>query len=820
MTTHDRFQRIEELFHRALELPEPDRAAFVEGECGGDPEIRAKVERLLELEGAGDALSSLRRDVAASVRAAPSSVEGAGDTVGPYRLLRRLGEGGMGVVFEAEQERPVRRKVALKLIRWGMDTEQVVARFESERQALALMSHPGIARVYDAGATVAGRPYFAMELVEGVPVTTHCDAERLDTRARLDLFLRICDAVQHAHHKGIIHRDLKPSNILVTTEGDRAVPKIIDFGVAKATAQRLTERTVYTELGQLIGTPEYMSPEQAELSGEDVDTRTDVYALGVVLYELLVGALPFDPSGLRQAGFDEIRRRIREEEPSKPSTRVASLGAASTDAAAKRRTDPPTLRHQLRGDLDWIVMKALEKERARRYTSAGELGADLLRHLHHEPVLAGPPTAAYRTRKFVRRHRALVAGAAAVLVVLVGGIVVSTRFAIGQFRARTEAERQARIAEAVAGFLRNDVLAAAGPERTPDRELTVRAALDAASGSIEERFHDEPVVQGSIHTTIGLTYGSLGVLESAERHLGSAVELFRATLGGDHPETLAAINNLGDLYTRMGRYDDAEPLLVEVLETKRRTLGDEHDSTSASINNLGLLYREQGRLEEAEPLLAEGLDLDRRLRGDEDDATLTSAHNLALLYQDLGRMEEAQTLLEKTLDTRRRVSGASHPDTLAAVQVLAVLHGRQGRVDEAVELLRDLVEHRRAVLGDEHPDTLISMSSLATGLSRQGRLDEAASLYVTVIDGSRKALPDHWHLAMMLSSYGSCLTELKRFEDAERVLTESHGRFDGEFGPADSRTLKVTGQLAGLYEAWGRPDDAARWRATGTPARP
>lgn len=341
------------------------------------------------------------------------------ERIGPYRILQRLGEGGMGTVYLAEQSEPVRRRVALKVIKAGMDSSDVIARFEAERQALAVMDHTGIAKVLDAGTTESGRPYFVMEYVKGVPLTQHCDSQRLSLEDRLQLFMHICEAAQHAHMKGVVHRDLKPSNILVTYEGDRAVPKIIDFGVAKALNQRLSEQTLYTELGQLIGTPEYMSPEQAEMSGQDIDTRADIYSLGVVLYELLVGALPFEPTELRAAAFNEIQRIIREVEPSKPSTRFMSLltSEANTGStiASSRRTEPRTWARRLRGDLDWIVMKCLEKDRVRRYESATAVAADLNRYLQNEPVEAGPPSAAYRFRKFARRNRT---------VLLAGSIIV------------------------------------------------------------------------------------------------------------------------------------------------------------------------------------------------------------------------------------------------------------------------------------------------------------------------------------------------------------------------------------------------------------
>jgi non-specific serine/threonine protein kinase/serine/threonine-protein kinase len=358
------------------------------------------------------------------------------ERIGPYKILNILGQGGMGIVYLAEQTEPVRRRVALKVIKHGMDTDQVVARFETERQALALMDHPAIAKVFDAGVTPDRRPYFVMEHVPGVPITEHCDRHKLTTRERLDLFLEVCEGVQHAHHKAIVHRDLKPSNVLVSVVDGRRRPKIIDFGVAKAVERKLTDRSLQTELGMLIGTPAYMSPEQAV--GRDIDTRTDVYGLGVMLYELLVGALPFEPEELRSSGLDAMVRKICAEVPPKPSTRLSTLGEASTTYAALRRTEPSTLRRELAGDLDWITMKALEKDRARRYDSPRELAADIERHLTHEPVLAGPPSVAYQARKFIRRHRVGVSVAAVAIVALLG-------FAI---RERVQAGRIAREADA------------------------------------------------------------------------------------------------------------------------------------------------------------------------------------------------------------------------------------------------------------------------------------------------------------------------------------------------------------------------------------
>ena len=434
---------VETIFGEALELPSAsERASFLDRACAGDGDLRRQVQTLLDAHfRAGQFLEAPAATPTVTVNPAPLT-DGPGTVIGPYKLLEPIGEGGMGVVYMAEQTRPVRRKVALKIVKPGMDTKQVIARFEAERQALALMDHPNIARVLDAGATGSGRPYFVMELVKGILITDYCDRNRLAVDDRLELFVSVCQAVRHAHQKGIIHRDLKPSNVLVTMIDGAAVPKVIDFGVAKAMGQQLTEKTLYTGFAQLIGTPLYMSPEQAEFSGVDVDTRSDTYSLGVLLYELLTGTTPFNQDTFRTAAYDEIRRIIREQEPPRPSTRISSLEATATAVSANRQTDPRTLGKLMRGELDWIVMKALEKDRNRRYETANGLAADVKRYLSDEPVEACPPSTWYRLRKLARRHRAALALAAAVvlgLVVAVSALALST---VVISRGRAEAFRQ------------------------------------------------------------------------------------------------------------------------------------------------------------------------------------------------------------------------------------------------------------------------------------------------------------------------------------------------------------------------------------------
>ena len=442
-----------------------------------------------------------------------SSMENMGGQIGPYKLMSILGEGGYGIVYLAEQKTPFKRQAALKIIKPGMDSKQVIARFEAERQALALLDHPNIAHVFDSGMTDNNRPYFAMEYIKGIPITKYCDQQKLNIEDRLQLFLQVCEAVQHAHQKGIIHRDIKPSNILVTRHGEKAIPKIIDFGVAKAVTQPLTERTLFTEKGQLLGTPEYMSPEQADIGNQDIDTRSDVYSLGILLYVLLAGALPFDRRKLEKAGFVEIQRIIREENPPHPSTRLSSLGKKATEVAQNRRTQVLTLNKRLQNELEWIPLKAMRKERSRRYQSASELASDINYYLNGVPLNAGPPSITYRIRKYVHRNRALVGGITAVLLILIIGIIVSIKFAIGQARARDEVERKARISQAVANFLNEDLLAAVGPSKVDGREVTVKEILESASKKVRLEFKGEPLIQAVLHRTLGVIHMKVGEMK-------------------------------------------------------------------------------------------------------------------------------------------------------------------------------------------------------------------------------------------------------------------------------------------------------------------
>ncbi|MGQ0733863.1 MAG: tetratricopeptide repeat protein [Acidobacteriota bacterium] len=697
---------------------------------------------------------------------------------GPYRLLQPLGEGGMGHVWLAEQVQPIHRQVAIKVVKAGMDTAHVVARFEAERQALALMDHPAIARVFDAGSTPEGRPYFAMEYVKGEPITTYCDRHRLTTRERLALFIQVCDGVQHAHQKAIIHRDLKPSNVLVTLQDDRPVPKIIDFGVAKAMTQHLTDRTLHTELGVLVGTPEYMSPEQAEMGGLDVDTRTDVYALGVILYELLTGSLPFDARALRQKGLDEIRRTIREVEPARPSTRITKNGSTSEHVAQNRRTEPARLVGQLRGDLDWITMRALEKDRTRRYATANDLSTDIGRTFRSEPVSAGPPGATYRVGKFVKRHQYGVTAAAALVVVLVVFAAVmavqAQRIARERDRANREAERatiEAAAAKQVSDFLAG-LFKVSDPSDARGSSVTAREILDKGARDIDQTLRDQPDVQARLQATMGEVYTNLGVYGAAQTLLEQAVATRERRLGDDNLETLTAMNQLANVYWFLGQFDKAEPLYHRVVDGRRRVLGDEHPDTLRAKFDLGSLYVLQKRWDDADYLVRSTLDVQTRVLGDGHPDTLASLGSLQSLYYAQGRYAEAEPVALRALQADTRALGPDHPGVLTDMHNLATIYDKLGKQGPAEALYLETIAGERRVLGEHHPRTAVTQYALAAMYATQGRHAEAEPL------------------------------ALSAYEARARAMGADH-----------DRTQAVVEQLVQLYEAWGRPTKADEWRA-------
>jgi non-specific serine/threonine protein kinase/serine/threonine-protein kinase len=827
----------ENLFHRALDKPAGERAAFLEQACGGDAALRQRVEVLLQAhDNPGSFLNQPAVNLAATAASQPGQVaagespdwskgeapglrplsEGPGSRIGPYKLLQQIGEGGMGAVWMAEQAQPVQRKVALKIIKPGLDSAQVIARFEAERQALALMDHPNIAKVLDAGTTESTRPYFVMELVKGVPLTKYCDELHLTPRQRLELFVPVCQAVQHAHTKGIIHRDLKPSNVLIALYDDKPVPKVIDFGVAKAMGPRLTERTLFTEFGAIVGTLEYMSPEQAQLNQLDIDTRSDVYSLGVLLYELLTGTTPLEHRRLKEAGFLEVLRLIREEEPPRPSTRLSTTEELPA-IAANRGLEPKKLSGLVRGELDWIVMKCLDKDRNRRYQTANGLAHDIERYLHDEPVEACPPSAGYRLRKFARKYKKVLATAAAFVLLLILGVAVSVwqavrathaegeaRGAEGEARqaeAKAKAEKEqkeieAAISQAVSTFVQEDLLGQAAAELQtqpgrpadgeeqvrPDRDVKVRALLDRAAERVGVRFKDQPKVEAAIRLTIGNAYRALGEYAKARPHLEKALQIRRTELPAGHPDTLAAINSLAYLYFQMGGglRDRAEPLLIEALEGCRRTLPSDHPLTLTSMHNLSLVESSDPRYL-PEPLLLQALEGRRRVLGEEHPDTLRSLHGLAVLQWSRGQRDRAEPLFRKVLDGQRRVLGNEHPLTLLAMNNLAALYQQWGQYGLAEPLLVQALEASRRVLGPEHDRTRLIRKNLIWLYLDQRQYAKAEPLVVEVANtllalGDKEGRSDSMLLfadrlgEVYAAQGGLNLLEQKKYAEAEPVL--------------------------------------------------
>jgi eukaryotic-like serine/threonine-protein kinase len=842
------------------------------------------------MRGMGESPAGPNRHPDAPTVAPVAGVSAAG-TIGPYRLLEKLGEGGMGEVWLAEQTRPVHRQVALKVIKAGMDTARVVARFEAERQALALMSHPSIAQVFDAGATPEGRPYFAMEYVRGEPITDYCQRHRLSVRQRIDLFLEVCDAVQHAHQKGIIHRDLKPSNVLVTVRDDRPVPKVIDFGVAKATTQPLTERTMYTERGVLIGTLEYMSPEQAEMSGLDVDTRTDVYALGVILYELLTGALPFEPRELRKKPLDEIRRTIREVDPPRPSTRVTtSLGATTATGAPA----PPVVvhAHQLRGDLDWIILRALEKDRTRRYGSASDLAADLRRHLHNLPVLACPPSPTYRLGKFVRRHRVAVSAAGILAVMVVGFAIMMALQARQIARERDRAQTAQATAEQVTAFLVR-MFEASDPSESRGDTVTARQLLETGVARVAE-LDGQPEVQARLLDLMGRVYQSLGKYDEALPLLERSLQARRTSLGEDHPSVAESQQHLGELSSLRGRYDEAEARLRdalarhartvgresaeaatdlhllgavlvdkgdipqgrqqieealairqrvlapghldlaesfaglaytasrsgdfeemerwhrEALDLLRQALGDTHPRVALALNNLAAAIAERGRYAEAEKLHREALAMRRQLFGDEHPAVATSLNNLGNVLLDQGKLADAEVLYRQAVDLRKKLLGVGHPSTGTSLNNLGVLLFRAGKPAEAVPVMQEARVSAVSRLPEDHPLVLTIDGSIATMIAALGRDAEAEPLFQRTLATRIKAQgEDHPDVATSRLMYGRFLRERRRYAEAEPLLVQAFEVRREKRGATHPDTARAAQDLAALYRATGREDQAA-----------
>jgi serine/threonine protein kinase/tetratricopeptide (TPR) repeat protein len=867
-----RDQREEIVFEAALRLAASQRAAYLDQTCAGDPELRRRVEALLgAFDDSGAFLNVPPLPAAARtmvVTLQPS--EKPGQRIGRYKLLEQIGEGGCGVVYVAEQEEPVRRRVALKVIKLGMDTKSVLARFDAERQALAMMDHPNIAKVLDAGATETGRPYFVMELVRGIRITDYCDQNRLRPRERLELFAQVCRAIQHAHQKGIIHRDIKPSNILVTLHDGVPVPMVIDFGIAKATQGRLSNQTVYTAFEQFIGTPAYMSPEQAEMSGLDIDTRSDIYSLGVLLYELLTGKTPFDAKELLAAGLDEMRRTIREVEPVKPSTRLTQ------EQLANRVPNPAKpgirkLQSTIDNDLDWIVMKCLEKDRTRRYETANGLATDINHHLNDEPVLARPPSRLYRFQKIVRRNQAIFAAGAAVLLALLAGALTSTWQAL-QARKERDAATAARLhSDAINRFLTEDLLYQATPEQNArEKKVTVEEVLERAARKLDrdQEFAAEPLLEATLRYDIGSTYEKLGMLREAERHLRRSMLLRQATLGSDNRDTLAVKLQLASILLHgLRRFEEGEQLSHEALDQLGRLIINHRNAPESKLYRDGLdamsLYAQalmyEGNLDKALELTRQNAadyermfgadDLDsinelqnvalvlgargdyamaeRNIRealrrytrkGKTDDANaINGVSNLAICRQYQGDLQEAERLLREAHPRAVRLLGPQHPLSLQLQFRLARVLAEEGRLPEAEQLARESLAVRQQVLPSNSGPTAVSMLLLGRILVERGQ-PEAVGEAETLLQNARTIFIEHLAAKRELAAaaenwLGAIRLAQRDYPGAESFLLQNAERLfvaSGELSPIERRL--AVGHLVALYKAWDKPLETAKWQ--------
>ncbi len=851
MTREDqRWRRADEILGAALEVDPGERSRWLDTACAGDGELRALVDRLLadacapdnDLLPGGQELATSLLSVIPS-RLADEGVD-VGERIDRYRVLGEIGRGGMAVVYLAERaDGQFEQRVALKLIKRGIDTDEVMRRFHQERQIMALASHPNIARLLDGGASEDGRPYFVMEYVDGLPIDEFCDGRRLSVRARLELFAQAAAAVSYAHRNLVVHRDIKPSNILVTSDG---VVKLLDFGIARyLDPQDGSSEPTRTERRFL--TPAYASPEQ--IGGQPVTTASDVYQLGLLLFRMLTGRQPYRSDDLDP---EALRRAVCEETPTRPS--LAVTGDSAVALGQQRGTTPSALRRELSGDLDNIVLTALRKEPERRYPSVAQLIDDIRRYLEGRPVTARPDTLTYRSSKFVRRHKLAVGFGLSGLLFLVAFAVTMTVQAGLISRERDRANLQARAAERVAEFLVG-LFEVADPGEARGNTITARELLDRGAQRVERELRDDPLVRATMMDTIGRVYQNLGLYEPARPLLENALDTRRELLGEGHPDAVLSLNNVAWLLESAGNYEAAEPYYRRVLELRRTTLGDDHLQVATSLNNLGLLLYHKGEFDEAEPLLRRALEIRRRAYRGAHTEIADTLGNLGLLLHQKGDYTGAEALHRESLDMRRALLGEDHPHVAISLNNIALAVYGRGDLEGAEALHRDALELRRRIFGDVHPAVAESLNNLASVLYMQGDLAAAEPIFRQVVELDGKLLgenhpdransignlgmllykmeryeeaeaqlrdavtrleravePEHWLLGVNRSNHGAALTRLGRYEEAEAELRVAHSVLAAALGTEHTRTVGAVERLVELYDSWGRPAEAARYR--------
>ncbi len=789
-----REQRVESLFQQTVDLPTDQRDSYLHAHCD-DADILRRVETLLRhhAEAQGNFLTGLTEPPPVEDPPVKTDPPGRDGTIAHYRLIRVIGEGGMGIVYEAEEDRP-KRKVALKVIRRGFATPAMLRRFEYEADVLARLDHPGIARIHHAGIADSGQgpqPYFAMELLQGVRLDQWIEQHKPTTTQRLKLLIEMCDAVHHAHTKGVIHRDLKPSNILITSE---ARPKILDFGVARATDSDIQSTTLHTESGAIIGTLPYMAPEQASGKVNDLDTSSDVYALGVIAYELLSGTMPYSLEG---KALHEAVRVICEQEPSRLSS----------------------VNRSLRGDVETIVQKALEKDKTRRYHTAGEFGADVKRFLDYEPITARPPGTWYQLAKFARRNKLLVGATATLLVVLGAGVLGTTIGLVRTQRQRAEAVRQKQQAEdrkdqaeAVVKFLTDDVFHGATPERMPDakvRDQIVRIMLDPAAKSMALRFAGKPTVEAAVRSSLAACYARLGRANLAIPHAESALKVIRDTYGDDSAEAISAMDNLAAVLDDTGKVAEAEALYREALDRSRRVLGSKHEETQRLQSNLGKLLRDHGRSAEAEPLWRDALQYANEVFGENDPVTIGLLNNLSVLLYTKGQFAEAEPLARDALKRGRLALGDDHPDTINMINNLAALLVDKHELADGGNLYTEGLERSRRVMGEDHPLTQRMRNNLGAVLLRQEKYVELEPVVRETWERSARAVGEnHFMTLTYRSNLGTVLVKQGKLEEAEAVTRDAADRCRKAYGEDNATTLMNTATLAQVLQLQGKLSEA------------
>jgi serine/threonine protein kinase/Tfp pilus assembly protein PilF len=836
-------ERQQEIFHHCVELPRSERHRYLDDACGSDTVVRARLERLLA------AHEHAEQNTLTPLRSLP--LDTMVDRIGPYRLIRVLGEGGMGIVYEAEQQEPVQRRVALKVVKLGMDTREVIRRFMAERQALAAMDHPSVAKVFDAGHTVAGRPYFVMERVDGVPLLEYCDAHQLSIPRRVELAALVCQAVQHAHQKGVIHRDLKPSNVLVATSDGTPLPKIIDFGIAKAAGLDLQRHgTAHTRADQTLGTPAYMSPEQAGREGQDVDTRTDVYSLGVILYELLTGQLPADPAATGSSNF-LVALAQGDVLPKKPSVRVTAFDA--TEIALRRSTTVRGLRRQLEGDLDWICMKALEVDRNRRYDTPLALAEDLRRSLASEAVLAGPPSRIYRLRRLARRHRATMAAAAvAVLALLVGSAA-----AITQAVRATEAERNARAdaetARQVSDFMVG-LFEVSDPNAANRSTVTARELLDQGATRIQRDLETQPLVRARVQAVIGEIYRKLGLYDPAAPLLEQSLAARQQLLEGNSVEVVQTLQSiarlkfergdnsgaeatlrdalqrfasapepdpvvrarlqceLGQVLRDKAEFAEAERLFHDAIDTLTRALGAEHREVGAAWAGLAPVFHNQGKFADAERAYKNAIAIKEKAFSPDHPELAGTLVNLASTLGRMGRDAEAEPILLRAIEALERTYGPHHVSVLSALSSLAAGYGRQGRLDDSEATLRKTLAIRERIYGPDHPNTVIELKNLGLTAMLKGDYQGARRAFERNLEVETKAFgPNHPRVLWTVTRMGGLHLNLAEFDAAEAAYRRALTTLEKALGPDNIETVSNVRGLGMVALRRGRLDEANTW---------